>query len=240
MQVSKNTAVAICHVAFEDLGTLADVLQRAGYTVEYRQAGVDDVTTNLVADASLLVVLGGPIGVYEEDRYPFLRDELRVLERRCAQDLPTIGICLGAQLLARCLGAEVRSMGQKEIGFAPVELTVAGQQSALRHLAGVPVLHWHGDTYSLPADAVRLASTPVCAEQAFSYGRRILAVQFHPEWDVTTFERWLVGHAVELACAGIDPRALRTQAQAIAAASMLAGKRAMQDWVAAIAGGEGR
>lgn len=127
---------------------------------------------------------------------------------------PTLGICLGAQLIARALGARVYATGNREIGYAPIELTPARRGSALRHLGApaTPVLHWHGDTFDLPARAMLLASTKVCANQAFSIDERILALQFHPEFEAALLERWLVGHSVELGLAGVDPNALRDQA----------------------------
>src|SRR5439155_9232464 len=122
----------------------------------------------------------------------------------------TFGICLGAQLAARALGARVYPSGVKEIGWGPVDLTDVAASTPLRHLAQTPVLHWHGDTFDLPHAAVCLASTSMCHIQAFSLGSNILCVQFHPEVDPTAgIESWLVGHAAELAGAGIDPRDLR-------------------------------
>lgn len=224
-------AVAIRHVPFEDLGILQALLTDRGYSVAYREAGVEPLQEETTQKADLLVVLGGPIGAYEDDRYPFLVDELRLLEKRCADRLPTLGICLGAQLLARCLGGRVFSLGSKEIGFAPLELTESGQRSALQCLAGVPVLHWHGDTYSLPKGARRLAFTAVCPEQAFDVGETILALQFHVEWDVGRFEQWLIGHAVELAAAGIDPRTLREKAREFGAKTLPLRKQCLATWL---------
>ncbi|XUJ33596.1 glutamine amidotransferase-related protein [Bradyrhizobium japonicum] len=104
-------------------------------------------------------MLGGPIGVYETERYPFLTREIDLLERRLAQGLPTLGICLGAQLMAKALGARIYAGGVKEIGWGSVTLTDAGQASSLKPLAeSAPVLHWHGDTFDLPDNAARLAS----------------------------------------------------------------------------------
>ncbi|HSO42533.1 MAG TPA: glutamine amidotransferase, partial [Rhodospirillales bacterium] len=101
-----KTAVAIRHVAFEDLGTFEPVLAAAGYTMRYLEAADDELSVpGAAADAELLVILGGPIGAYEEQSYPFLADELRLLESRVAAGRPLLGICLGAQIIARGLGA---------------------------------------------------------------------------------------------------------------------------------------
>lgn len=209
-----TSAMAIRHVAFEDLGTFAPVLVRRGYDIAYRDAGIDDLKEIDPVAPGLLVVLGGPIGAYEEDAYPFIRDELAFIERRVAAGRPTIGICLGAQLIARAVGARVFPSGGKEIGFAPIRVTEAGRSSCLAAYAAEPVaLHWHADTFELPESATRLALTDACENQAFALGRHVIAFQFHPEAGAEGFERWLIGHAVEIAAAGIAPATLRAEAE---------------------------
>jgi GMP synthase (glutamine-hydrolysing) len=208
-----KSVLAIRHIQFEDLGTLEPVLRERGYEVQYVDATVDNLAELDTLAPDLLIVLGGPIGAFDEDTYPFLADELAVVHRRLADKVPILGICLGAQLIARALGAKVYPLGVKEIGFAPLALTEEGQQSPLAAVGDTPVLHWHGDQFDIPAGAVRLASTSVGQNQAFAVGRDVLALQFHLEVDARQIERWLVGHASELAQAGIDPRTLRTQAQ---------------------------
>ena len=210
--MSHRTVLAIRHVAFEDLGSFAEPLKRAGYRIGYCNATEQELSAIDPVEADLLVVLGGPVGVYDTHAYPFLSDEIAILEQRLAADLPTLGICLGAQLIARALGSRVYPGPQKEIGWAPVTLTDAGGVGPLEQLAGVPVLHWHGDTFDLPTGCELLASTETCHHQAFARGPQVLGLQFHPEVDGRGFERWLVGHACELATAGIDPRALRVDA----------------------------
>jgi len=208
-----KSAVVIRHIHFEDLGTLAPVLQERGYRVHYVDPAVADLASVDAEAPDLLVVLGGPIGAFDDARYPFLAAELALIERRLAAARPLLGICLGAQLIARALGAGVAPMGVKEIGFGALELTAAGKGSALACLAGVPVLHWHGDRFEIPPGALHLAATPTCANQAFALGANVLGLQFHLEADGAQLERWLVGHASELAQAGIDPRSLREQAR---------------------------
>lgn len=112
-----KTAVAIRHIHFEDLGTFEAVLTAAGYKVHYYDIGVQELWTLDPMLADLLVLLGGPVGVYEADAYPFLAEERQILEARIAANLPTLGICLGAQQIAAALNATVASTGMKEIGF---------------------------------------------------------------------------------------------------------------------------
>lgn len=221
-----KSAVVIRHIHFEDLGTLGPVLQERGYLVRYVDPAVDDLASLDAVEPDLLVVLGGPIGAFDDALYPFLGAELALVERRLAAARPLLGICLGAQLIARALGAGVAPMGAKEIGFGALELTDAGKASALAGLAGVPVLHWHGDRFEIPPGALRLAATPACANQAFALGATVLGLQFHLEADSARIERWLVGHASELAQAGIDPRSLREQAR-LAGTSLAAASAAV-------------
>lgn len=231
-----KSAVAIRHVHFEDLGTLGPVLNGAGYQVTYLDVGIDDLTALDPLRPDLLVVLGAPVGVYETEAYPFLLAERQLLAARLRADLPTLGICLGAQQMAAAFGAKVRPAGFKEIGFSQLELTDAGLKSPLRHLKGVPVLHWHGDVFDIPDGAVRLAVTRLCENQAFSFGRNILALQFHPEADTSRgLERWLIGHAAELAAAKIDPRTIRADVIGLGPPLRDASCAMFSDWLRSLA-----
>jgi GMP synthase (glutamine-hydrolysing) len=235
-----KTAIAIRHLDFEDIGTLEPLLTARGYAVRYLDATTDDLLAEDTATVDLLVVLGGPIGAFDDARYPFIESELAIIQQRLDSQRPLLGICLGAQLIARALGADVVSMGMKEIGFAPLTLTPEGEVSPLAALGKAPVLHWHGDRFDIPAGATLLAGTPACASQAFSMGRHVLALQCHLEADPSRIERWLVGHACELAQAGIDPRALRTEAQIRQSDLPLAAQAAFSAWLDGIKAGSPR
>ena len=188
------------HVAFEDLGLLRPVLEARGARLEVIDVPTADIDALDPLEPDLLVVLGGPIGANDDELFPFLESESRCLLRRLEAERPTLGVCLGAQLMARALGARVQPARRKEIGWAPIALSDAGRAGPLGLLdAGEPqVLHWHGDNFDLPPGAVRLASTDVCPNQAFAIGDHALGLQFHLEVRAADVERWLVGHVVEI------------------------------------------
>ena len=201
--------LALRHVAFEDLGTFEAVLLSRGHEVRYVDVPTEGVATLSADDADLLVVLGGPIGAYEDDAYPFLVDETRLVRDRLLSARPILGLCLGAQIIARALGARVYP-GTKEIGWEPVTLTTEGQGACLAHLGDAAVLHWHGDTFDLPDGARHLASTAACANQAFAWQSHALALQFHVEAGGKSLERWFVGHTAEIvATPGVTVEQLR-------------------------------
>lgn len=226
-----RTALAIRHVAFEDLGVLEPTLRGRGYAVEMVDAGVGELSVAQLVAPDLLMVLGGPIGVQDEQDYPILGTELAGLARRLEARRATLGVCLGAQLMARALGADVRSTGRKEIGYSQLTLTEAGLASPLAELRNTPVLHWHGDEFLIPDGAQRLAETPGFPNQAFGVGSWALGLQFHLEADHARIERWLIGHAVELAAAGIDVRQIRADAAKFGPKLAQAASRVFNRWL---------
>lgn len=233
MATERRTAIALRHVAFEDLGLLAPLLDAAGWQVSYRDAPLDPLRDPALDDAGLLIVLGGPVGVYQTDDYGFLTDEIALVERRLARRRPTLGICLGCQIMAKALGAAVFPGARKQIGWGAVRLTEEGLASCLKPLAApqARVLHWHGDTFDLPDGAVRLAADAVYDNQAFACGDNALALQFHVEADPARPESWYVGHAAELAGAGVSVRELRAATAAAAAQARAQAHAIFTDWL---------
>ncbi|PPF75611.1 glutamine amidotransferase [Pseudoclavibacter sp. Z016] len=228
------TALVVRHVVFEDLGLLRDVLTERGYDIRYLEAGQDEITAELLVDADLVVVLGGPIGVGDAERYPFLTPEIAAIRARVERGRPTLGVCLGAQLMAAAMGAAVAPTGRVEIGFSPLTLTPDGAASVLGGLADVPVLHWHGDQFEIPVGAERLAETPGFPNQAFAAGRNLLGLQFHLEVDPRMVETWLIANAYELAIHELDPREIRADALALAPRLTAAARTVVGGWIDAL------
>ena len=228
-----KNAVAIYHVAFEDAGTLGPVLEERGVGLTYLQAGRDDLSPAL--DADLVLILGGPISVYDVDRYPFLKDELKLIETLAKKGTPIVGICLGAQALASVLAARVYPGQKKELGWDQLILSEEGKASPLGLLEGLHILNWHGDTFDLPTGATRLASTEITPNQAFSYGANVLALQFHVELPACDMERWLIGHKLELANSNVDLGQLRAETAHYAPATNKASHALFTRWLDGLA-----
>lgn len=200
-----KTVNVIRHLAFEDLASFESVLEINGYRINYIEAAdfslnPEDLSQLDPLSDELLVILGGPISVNDAALFPFIEAEINMLRKRLKQDKPTLGICLGAQLIARALGANIYAGKEKEIGWSRLSLTISGEQSALRFLGEehCSMLHWHGETFDLPEKAVLLASSQAYKNQAFSYGDKVLALQFHPEITQHSMEKWFIGHIGEI------------------------------------------
>jgi GMP synthase (glutamine-hydrolysing) len=227
-----KTAVALRHLAFEDLGLIEPWLGARSWRVRYHDVGVDALSALNLADVDLLVVLGGPIGAEDDELYPYLTDEVGLIRRRIDSGEPILGICLGAQLMARALGARVRPMGVKEIGYAPMTIAAAAARTPIAAIGTQPVLHWHGDQFALPDGVESLAATPTCPHQAFMLGAHAMAWQFHLEVDAARIEQWLIGHTMELAHAGVPLPLLREQAARHAQGLAQTVDAVMSDWFA--------
>ena len=190
-----KTAVVIRHVAYEGLGIFNRVLELAGYDVIYFDAGVADFSRRLAIDADILIVLGGPVSMNDMIWFPYLIEELQLVEYRLKSNLPVLGIGLGAHIMAKALGSSIYQMPEREYGWDPVQLMSVN--SILEPLKDKKILHWHKDTFSLPTGATLLASTSHCEVQAFSW-EQSLALQFHIEIDMKKIEQWILGHSIEI------------------------------------------
>lgn len=170
------------HVPFENLGSIEAWIKARQRPLTVTRFYQDDALPDL-DDIDCLIVMGGPMGACDDDRFPWLKSEKRTIERALQQGKWVIGICLGSQLIANVLGARVYANRHKEIGWFPIELTAAGRQSSLSGFLPdrLDVFHWHGDTFDLPADALHLAHSEACLNQAFVYGERVIGLQFHLE-----------------------------------------------------------
>jgi GMP synthase (glutamine-hydrolysing) len=230
-----RSAFVIRHVAFEDLGTFGPVLASMNCAVAWHEAGQRPLTIREAVQADLLVVLGGPIGVYDNDAYPCMHEEIGAVRQRLAADAPTLGICLGSQIMAAALGARVYpGTNGKEIGWSPLELSDVGASGPLAEIGpdNTAVLHWHGDTFDLPPQAQLLASTRQYPHQAFSVGRRGLALQFHPEVSSTGLESWFIGHTLEISTTpGVSVAQLRADTARHAPTLGQCGPRFFKRWL---------
>jgi len=170
------------HVPFEGLGYIENWALQNGHTLTatkfYENAALPGLS-----QLDWLIVMGGPMGVYDEDKFPWLKTEKAFIEQAIQANKTVIGICLGAQLIAAVLGAEVYPNKEKEIGWFEVSLTPAGRESLLYNDVAptFKVFHWHGDTFSLPRHSEHLLESAACKNQAFLYGNRVLGLQFHLE-----------------------------------------------------------
>ncbi|MBI3558115.1 MAG: gamma-glutamyl-gamma-aminobutyrate hydrolase family protein [Deltaproteobacteria bacterium] len=184
----------IKHAPHEGLGSFEAECHKAGHAIELIDATAAGAAQWQAArDAEILFVMGGAMGVYESDRFSFLRDELELLASRIARDLPTFGVCLGSQLIATASGGRVFPSGRHEIGWFKVQPTEQGREDSVvgpRNWSE-PVFHWHGDTFDTPPGATHLLSSERFTQQGFRLGRRIYALQFHPEITAEDLPLWL-------------------------------------------------
>ena len=193
------------------------MLKSRGFEVKYFCSRNIDYKGLFAADPDLLVVLGGPMSVYDSDNHPWIAAEQQFVEERIESEKPLLGICFGAQMIAQALGAKVYAGPQgKEIGWSKITVNDQGAKTALRHLDGqfTHMMHWHGDTFDLPDGAVLLASSDKYKKQAYSYGDHILAMQCHPEVTPAKLKLWYASGEDEIAEVGQTMQAMQDDAAA--------------------------
>jgi GMP synthase-like glutamine amidotransferase len=173
---------AILHVDFEGLGNIHDLVKEKNFPITYTRQYLDDPLPSLDS-FDVLIVMGGPMNIYEEDKYHWLAGEKDLIRASIKNNKKILGICLGAQLLADALGSKVNKNIEKEIGWFPIKKIF----SSLSLFPGLDlknesvVFHWHGETFDLPDGAERLFESKGCKNQGFIYDGRILGLQFHLE-----------------------------------------------------------
>jgi len=211
-----KTVLVLQQVAHETLGSLEGALRNAGLAWRNVELYADRPGEVDLGGAAGLVVLGGPMNVDEVEKYPYLGREVEWIRRAVAGGLPILGVCLGAQLLAKALGAKVYPNETKEIGWYEIELTPEAAEDRL--FGGCErrqtVFQWHGDTLDLPPGAVHLARSELCELQAFRYGTRAYGLQFHVEVTAGMVEEWLAEPTNRDEVAGlkyVDPQAIRAE-----------------------------
>ena len=195
------------HQTCEPLGMIEPALLRANHTIRTVQTQHGQAVPPELEGSAGLIIMGGSMGVYEQDRYSFLGDEIRLIQHALTREVPILGICLGAQLLAAALGSPVLSSQKKEIGWHPVTLApeAAGDplwQDIPTTFAG---FHWHGDFFERPHGAVSLASSALTPCQAFRFGAAVYGLQFHMEVTETMIQDWITLFAGELTETGTKP-----------------------------------
>jgi GMP synthase (glutamine-hydrolysing) len=201
------------HLAAEPLGTIGDALKARAVKTKYIRVFEGEPVPNDMNGASGLVVMGGPMGLYEQREYPFLSHEIRLIERALSAETPVLGICLGSQLLASALGAEVTKAHRKEIGWFPVSLTEAatGDSVFSEMRDSFMAYHWHGDVFDVPSGAFSLASSAQTQCQAFAYGNSAYGFLFHLEAMQEIVEDMVRGFEDELDEERIDPAEIIAQ-----------------------------
>jgi GMP synthase-like glutamine amidotransferase len=170
------------HVAFEGLGSIEEWISVSGHSLTSSRFFESAVFPE-ISDIDWLIIMGGPMSVHDEEHFPWLAKEKKFIRQAVDAGKTVLGICLGSQLISAALGARVYKNKEKEIGWFDIELTPLAQSGNLFFDMGsrLKVFHWHGDTFDLPENAIRLASSAGCKNQAFIYKDKVLALQFHLE-----------------------------------------------------------
>lgn len=171
------------HVPFEGLGSIENWINDRAHHLTYTRFYEDHCQLPNLSQFDWLIVMGGPMGVDDDEQFPWLKEEKKIIEEAISANKVVLGICLGSQLIANVLGCKIFSNKHKEIGWFDVELTPEGKQHFLFDEAPerFKVFHWHGDTYNLPEGTTHLALSAACPSQAFSYSDTVVGLQFHLE-----------------------------------------------------------
>ena len=225
------------NVHCEDLGIIHPILKSYGFEPCYVQSYAGETVPQALDDAVALIVMGGPMGVYEHARYPFLLEEMRLIEVALKAQKPVLGICLGSQLMAAVLGAEVTPGAVKEIGWHQVELSEVGRGDPMWREAESSFVgyHWHGDVFELPAGAAALAFSQHTDCQAFSYGSNAYGLLFHMEITSEIVGAMVATFADELRQENLDGREIVARTDAYLPTLQRQGRAFFRAWVGQVA-----
>ena len=230
-----KTALIIRHVPHEGIAGFRAPVEAAGYEIIRVDVTDPEFGSLDLSEPDLLIMMGGPMAVYDQDRFPWIRCQLRRLALRLADDRPTLGVCLGAQMIAAALGARVYPGPEKEVGFHRLKVAQGEAAAPLRHLEDIPVLHWHGDTFDLPEGADLLASSERYPHQSFARGNTVLGLQFHAEMgEDERFHQWVSAWPDDIAAAGQCPERLAAEHAEYGPSAVAAGQAMIADWLAAL------
>ncbi|MGH7781816.1 MAG: type 1 glutamine amidotransferase [Candidatus Binataceae bacterium] len=231
--------IVLQHHPAENLGAIAQALESAALAWQYVRLHDDHAVPKDMKGAGGLIVMGGPMAVYQTGRFPSLKDEMRLIEDAIKQGRPVLGVCLGAQIVAAALGAKVeKNPAGKEIGWARVRLSPAAREDRL--FSGIAEtitpFHWHGDHFELPAGAIALASSDKTPCQAFRYGEKAWALQFHLEVTRTGIENMANAFARDLDREKISRNKMLAESDTHLPALETIGETIFNRWAAPIQG----
>lgn len=198
--VTLSEFLVLQHIECEDLGTIADAISRRGISYQYVRLFDGEPVPEDIERYSGLIILGGPMNVYEEDKYPYLKDEDKLIKKVINRGLPVLGICLGGQLIAKASNVIVRKGARKEIGWYELNLTSSGKKDTIfkNFPEKLTVFQWHGDTFDIPSDATHIASSELFPNQAFRIGNKVYGLQFHLEVTEKMIRQWIAEYQDEL------------------------------------------
>jgi GMP synthase-like glutamine amidotransferase len=178
--MNKMEVQVLKHVPFEDIGSMAPWLLKKGATIHYTRFYEKPILPN-VRGLDLIIIMGGPMSVNDEKEFPWLRSEKEFIKQALDKGVPVLGVCLGAQLMASALGCRVYRNHLKEIGWFSIQTMHTDHEQVFQFPENCAVFHWHGETFDIPHDAIHLAKSEACENQAFQIGEKAIALQFHLE-----------------------------------------------------------